>query len=342
MEVPLSLFPPPPGSVPDPEVPAEHAVAVSPARAGAARATMEVLAASPDVFATFFEQARIGLALADLSGRYVRVNQTYAELVGREPEDLVGAALTAVLHPDDRSGDDAPARLLSGREPALQTEERYLHAEGRVRWVLHGVTVVPGPDGRPAWFAVSAQDITERRRAEQDLRDLAAVLSERAVRDPLTGLANRVLLEERLRAALARDARSGRGTGLLFLDLDGFKEVNDRHGHDAGDAVLQAVAGRLTAAVRPSDTVARLGGDEFVVLVEGAEPGDVDPLVARLRVAVRRPVQLPDVGSVTVGVSIGAAWCRRGECDAPALLRRADEAMYLDKGRLEHGRLGQS
>jgi diguanylate cyclase (GGDEF)-like protein/PAS domain S-box-containing protein len=312
---------------------------VSPARAQAARATMEVLAASPDVFATFFEQARIGLALADLSGRYVRVNPTYAELVGAAPEDLVGEPFAAVLRPEEGgSGPDLAARLLAGgaRDAALQTEQRYLHADGRVRWVLHGVSLVPDADGAPAWFAVSAQDITERRRAEQDLRDLAAVLSERAVRDPLTGLANRGLLEERLRAALARDARAGRtgaGTGVVFLDLDGFKQVNDAHGHDAGDAVLRAVAGRLVTAVRPSDTVARLGGDEFVVLVEGAEPAALAPLVGRLRASVALPVDVRGVGQVRVGVSVGTAWCAAGELDGRTLLRRADEAMYEDKRR---------
>jgi diguanylate cyclase (GGDEF)-like protein/PAS domain S-box-containing protein len=295
---------------------------------------MEVLAASPDVFATFFEQARIGLALADLSGRYVRVNRTYAELIGREPEDLVGEAFASVLQTDD--DEDGPSRLLSGAEDALQSEERYLHADGRVRWVLHGVTVVPGPDGRPAWFAVSAQDITERRRAEQDLRDLAAVLSERAVRDPLTGLANRSLLEERLRASLARDARTGDGTGVLFLDLDGFKEINDQHGHEVGDAVLRGVAGRLSAGVRPSDTVARLGGDEFVVLVEAAAPADLDPLVARLRSAISAPLEVRGAGVLSVSSSIGTAWCCEGDVDPRTLLRRADAAMYDDK----RGRLG--
>jgi diguanylate cyclase (GGDEF)-like protein/PAS domain S-box-containing protein len=292
---------------------------------------MEVLTASPDVFGTFFEQASIGLALADLSGRYVRVNRTYAELVGREPEDLVGEALASVLHSEEQ--DDQGPRLVAATAAALQTEERYLHADGQVRWVLHGVTVVPGPDDRPAWFAVSAQDITERRRAEQEMRDLAAVLSERAVRDPLTGLANRSLLEERLRGTLARDARTGDGTGVLFLDLDGFKQINDEFGHDAGDAVLLAVAGRLSTGVRPSDTVARLGGDEFVVLVEAAEPAHLEPLAARLRKAVAAPLEVSGAGVLQVGVSVGTAWCARGEDDPRTLLRRADAAMYDDKRR---------
>jgi diguanylate cyclase (GGDEF)-like protein len=196
--------------------------------------------------------------------------------------------------------------------------------------VLHGVAVVPGSDGAPAWFAVSAQDITERRRAEQDLRNLTDVLAERAIRDPLTGLANRGLLEERLRAVLSRDARTGDSTGVLFLDLDGFKQVNDEYGHQVGDAVLRGVAGRLQAAVRPADTVARLGGDEFVVLVEGASADGVEVLADRLREAVAEPLPVGDL-DLHVGVSVGVALSESGASDPSALLARADRRMYAEK-----------
>jgi diguanylate cyclase (GGDEF)-like protein/PAS domain S-box-containing protein len=299
-------------------------------RAGAARSTMEALSASTDVFATFFEQAAIGLALADLSGLYVRVNPVYAELLGRAPEDLVGVAFASVVHPDDRPDADSAVALLEGAKQAIEREQRYLHPDGRMRWVLHGVTVVPGDHGRPAWFAVSAQDITERRRAEQELRELAAVLSERAVRDPLTGLANRTLLLERVRAALARDARTQGGTGLLFLDLDGFKAVNDRYGHELGDEVLRRVGARFTSVVRPSDTVARIGGDEFVVLVEAKEPADLQPVVARLAATFTEPLHVA-LGPGEVGVSIGTAWVRGGDSTPAELLRRADADMYRHK-----------
>jgi diguanylate cyclase (GGDEF)-like protein/PAS domain S-box-containing protein len=292
---------------------------------------MSALASSVDVFETFFEQAQIGLALADLSTRYVRVNPTYADLVGRAPEDLVGEPFSALLPPDDRPDDAARVSLLlSGQQSTLQSERRYVMPDGRVRWVLHGVSVVPSADGGAGWFAVSAQDITERRGAEQDLRDLTAVLTERAVRDPLTGLANRGLLEERLRAVLARDGRTGETTGVLFLDLDGFKAVNDDHGHLVGDSVLRTVAARLVAGVRPSDTVARLGGDEFVVLVEAATEDGVAALVHRLQDAVAAPMAIGDL-DLKVGVSVGVALSVGGLLEPATLLARADRAMYDDK-----------
>ena len=302
-----------------------------PPRVDAARTTMAALTSSTDVFETFFDHARIGLALADLSTRYVRVNDTYATLVGRAPEDLVGVPFSQVLHPDDVSGEDVRTTLLlSGQESTLQAEQRYVGLDGRVTWVLHGVTVVPDADGRPAWFAVSAQDITERRRAEEELRTLTAVMTERAVRDPLTGLANRVLFEERLRSVLARDGRTGDTTGLLFLDLDGFKAVNDEQGHAVGDAVLRAVAGRLKAAVRPSDTAARLGGDEFVVIVESTEAAGLDALVTRLAGSLSDAFRIGEV-DLQVGVSIGTALSVAGRTDPAALVAQADRSMYEAK-----------
>ena len=300
-------------------------------RAEAARTTMTALASSADVFETFFDQAKIGLALADLSSRYVRVNDTYAGLVGRPAEDLIGLPFATLLHADDRlDGDARVSLLLHGTEHALQSEQRCVAPDGQVRWLLHGVTVVPAHDGRPAWFAVSAQDITERRRAEQELRAMTDALAEQAVHDPLTGLANRTLLEERLRAVLARDGRTGDTSGVLFLDLDGFKAVNDRHGHLLGDAVLREVAARLIRAVRPADTVARLGGDEFVVLVEGATREGVEALAERLRAAIAEPILLGDL-DLKVGVSVGVALSVGGEAEPSALLARADRRMYADK-----------
>lgn len=307
------------------------AMSVAPDAPEAGRAAMSALVAAPDVFEAFFDACPVGLALADLSTRYLRVNAAFAELVCAEPEDLIGVPFARLLA--GAGGSTEPPRtslLLAGQVGRLQTEQSYPLPDGSLRWVLHAVTVVPDAAGRPALFAVGAQDISQRHAAEQDLRRLTASLAEQAVRDPLTGLANRMLLEERLRAVLARDARTGRTTGLLFCDLDGFKPVNDAYGHLVGDAVLRAVAQRLVAAVRPSDTVARLGGDEFVVLVEEAEPAALHALAERLRVAVEEPIVL-GARSVAVGVSIGVASSAAGADDPRTLLGRADRAMYTAK-----------
>jgi len=289
---------------------------------------MSALSASADVFETFFDAASVGLALADLSTRYVRVNARYADLVGKPPEDLIGLPFSGQLHPDDRAGADNRASvLLAGGASSMQSEQRYLCPDGSLRWVLHGVTIVPDKHGTPAWFAVSAQDITERRQAEDDLRRLTDRLAEQAVRDPLTGLANRLLFEDRLRAVLARGRRTGERTGVLYLDLDGFKAINDEHGHQMGDLVLQTVALRLRAAMRPSDTVARLGGDEFVVLVEGATESALHVLAGRLRAGVAEPMPIQSL-DVNVGVSVGVALSAGPDEQPAALLARADRSMY--------------
>ncbi|HEU0102769.1 MAG TPA: diguanylate cyclase [Mycobacteriales bacterium] len=302
-----------------------------PAAAAAARRTVQALVESGDLWEDFFDRVQIGLALADLSTRYLRCNASYAAVFGQLPEDLVGVAFRELVRIAEQPvSDGLVADLVSGRRASLETEQRYVGAGGRELWVLHGLSLVRTAEGEPQWFAVSAQDVTERRRVEQELRDLTAVLAERAVRDPLTGLANRILVEERLRGALARDARSGSSSGVLFLDLDDFKGVNDRYGHAVGDAVLQTFATRLTTCVRPSDTVARIGGDEFLVLAEGTTLAGLGPLVERLVAALDEPIE---VGSLTlqVGVSVGLAVSTAGDADAAGLIEAADQAMYAAK-----------
>lgn len=304
---------------------------VSPERAEAARASVEALTAGFDVFEQFFEHLGIGLALADLETTFLRVNEEYARMLGRAPEDLVGVQLSDLVRPTGWWGEGAGLdRLRAGRDRSLQAEERYLTPDGQESWVLHGVNLVADGTGVPRWLALSAQDVTERRRAEQDLRDLTASLTERVVRDPLTGLSNRGLLEERTRAALARDGRLGTSTGLLFLDLDGFKAINDQHGHAVGDAVLCEVADRLKAAVRPSDTVARLGGDEFVVLAESTATDMLETLGVRLEREIARPFQVSGL-TLEVGVSVGMAGSSCGEADPAGLLGQADREMYAVK-----------
>ncbi len=172
-------------------------------------------------------------------------------------------------------------------------------------------------------FVLNVRDITERRQLELEL-------SHQAFHDALTGLANRSLFVDRVRHALAVERHAERGLAVLFLDLDGFKAVNDTLGHAAGDRLLKQVADRLEACVRPGDTVARLGGDEFGVLLEELGSGDDGSDVARrIAVALRAPVEL-DGRDVTVRSSCGIA-LRRSDESADELMRNADLAMYRAK-----------
>lgn len=178
--------------------------------------------------------------------------------------------------------------------------------------------------------------------ANERLRQREQALEKLAHRDALTGLANRALLEDRLEQALSRARRRQSLAAVLLVDLDGFKAINDRHGHDSGDAVLRAVAGRLRRSVREGDTVARLGGDEFIVLLEELQAAeDCDAVAGKLLQSIGEAVPHDGI-EMRVTPSIGAAVFPADAAEAPALLRRADAAMYEAKraGRNAYRRAG--
>lgn len=190
---------------------------------------------------------------------------------------------------------------------------------------LNGVRV--SEHGR-FWIAV---DATAAHAAHDQLRHAAS-------HDPLTLLPNRVLLLERLSERLADARRGGEQVAVCYLDLDGFKAVNDQHGHDAGDALLVEVARRMASQLRPVDTVARMGGDEFVVLLGPSNGLSWPAVLGRLTAAIGAPIRLANGQGVTVGVSMGLA-ASEGGTDTPSeLLSRADQAM-LEAKRQGKGRL---
>jgi diguanylate cyclase (GGDEF)-like protein len=211
---------------------------------------------------------------------------------------------------------DVPVVILSG----LEDEEM------AVRAVRNGAQdYLPKSNADAGRLARAIQYAIERKRAEVEL-------SRRALHDPLTGLPNRAYFLERLEAALARSARRGLRVGVLFLDLDGFKKVNDTHGHQTGDALLAAVAERLESTIRPSDTLARFGGDEFVLLCEDVEGvGDVVTLAERLGTKMQAAFEIGG-RPITVGLSVGIVSARGGRgVSAEALIRDADRMMYRAK-----------
>jgi diguanylate cyclase (GGDEF)-like protein len=175
--------------------------------------------------------------------------------------------------------------------------------------------------------------LLELRKTTKSLADACGALQRMAVHDALTGLANRVLLHDRLELALRQRRRTGRAVGVLFGDLDGFKAINDTLGHHAGDELLKVVAECLSTTARETDTVARFAGDEFVVVLpELGLPGDLEAVALRMAAAVARPATLScaDGATVTPRISLGRAIAQDGD-DADALLTRADAAMYEAK-----------
>ena len=230
------------------------------------------------------------------------------------------------VHPDDSPRLRAELEaLLSGSSPRLESEHRLRHADGTWRWVLVRALALRDRGSRASRLAGSITDISARKRAEEELRRAA-------MHDGLTGLVNRAYFLEYLERAVARvQRRPDRAIGLLFLDLDRFKQINDSLGHLAGDRLLASIARRLQGSVRPGDVLARLGGDEFAVLLDDLrDPTDATRVAERMQEALHMPL-LSDGGEVVVTASIGIAFGGIGIEGHEELLRDADLAMYRAK-----------
>ncbi len=289
-----------------------------------ARAAARALARSEELFRSAMAHAPVGMALTSLDGTFMGVNHALCRLVGYEEHELVGRTFHQITHPDDLEADlDNLAMLTAGRVDHYTMEKRYLTRDSEVVWVRLAVSMARDEDDAPAYYVAQVQDITESRAAHEKLEH-------QALHDPLTGLANRDLLMDRLAHALARSTRSGHRTLVLFCDLDHFKDVNDTFGHETGDLVLVTVADRLRAAVRPGDTVARLGGDEFVVVAESIAAVEAQrALASRVQAVLDEPVRVGGQ-EVRTRASIGIA-VAGPESDVRSLLREADAAMYRAK-----------
>ncbi len=277
--------------------------------------------------AALVEHASDLVCVVGEDGGIIYASPAVARVLGLEPHDLEGVPVADLVHPEDldRLIEQAPTVVATpGMSPVF--DARVAHTDGGWRHmeiVATNLLENPAVEG----IVVNARDVTER-------VEVAAQLEERAFHDELTGLPNRALLLDRLQDALHRASRHQRSVGVLFLDLDRFKVVNDSLGHGAGDDLLREVARRLERTVRPGDTVARLGGDEFVVVI-GDMLRHIDALTAaeRIRRALARPVEL-GAESTVVTTSIGINIAHGDETPGD-LLRDADTAMYRAK---EEGR----
>jgi diguanylate cyclase (GGDEF)-like protein/PAS domain S-box-containing protein len=264
-----------------------------------------------------------GILAADESGAVVYTNAAAAELFWMEGAALLEHGWLAPIHIDDlEEVQAAAAAALSGLAHQDVTFQLWIDAD-HARWVHARFSGLRSATGRNGWVA-ALEDITSRRAAEHEL-------SFQATHDALTGLPDRLLLRDRLEQGIARLDRHDATLGVLFIDLDGFKSVNDDHGHAVGDSVLVEVATRIAHAVRPGDTAARVGGDEFVVVADDVDEARSLAIAERVAAAVAATLEVEDV-QVGLGASIGVTLAGPGE-SVDDILNRADQAMYRAKRR---------
>nr|WP_229401128.1 EAL domain-containing protein [Micromonospora okii] len=276
-------------------------------------------------FRAVFTGAAIGIGIAGVDGRITDVNQSFADMLGYSIEELREIDVASLTHPDDAAGMwELYRELIEGKHDSARVEKRYYRKDGSVVWTDLAVSLIRYDDGRPRFTVAMIEDITERYELQQRL-------TFQALHDPLTDLPNRTLFFETLGRVLD-DAGPDHRVGVCFLDLDGFKAVNDGFGHDLGDRLLVTIARRLAECVAGrGHLVARMGGDEFVILVDGGDGLDEAVGVAEMALAaVSAPVRVGG-HQLSVSASVGIVECPCAETSASELMKAADTTLYWAK-----------
>jgi len=295
-----------------------HAVAIETAAA-------EALAQSEQRFRLAFEGNMAPMVFSDRSGLFLAVNDAFCRMSGRAKEELIGNDSKHFTYPDDVGiSEDVYEAINSGETNQVRYGKRFLHKNGRI--VIAEVSISPARDetGVAKYYVSSVRDITEE-------RALAAQLSFQALHDPLTGLANRALFDDRLGQAHARVARQDGNGAVLLIDLDDFKGVNDVYGHLVGDELLISIARRFEQVTRTSDTLCRFGGDEFLYLAEGLNSrAEAEQIAHRLLGVLTEPFSINDV-HIEQRASAGIVIWDGTSTNIVELVQNADAAMYEAK-----------
>ncbi|WP_026909478.1 sensor domain-containing diguanylate cyclase [Patulibacter minatonensis] len=285
-------------------------------------------------FLTLFEHAPIGMVLVGLDGTFERANAAVNTITGFDEPTLRDLPPFSFVHSDDVPLVQEAFSAVGITSDTASFEHRIVRADGEIRWVQAQVTIMRTDAGVPRNMLAQVMDVTDRKATEDRW-------IQRATHDPLTGLLNRTRFDEELGAHLTRCRRYGATGAALFLDVDRFKAINDTHGHDVGDRVIDVVARTLSSTLRESDVVARLGGDEFAVLLPAADREQavrvavkVGAAIAGLRIpAGNEPTTTPDRSSIpaitaSIGIRVLGDPLPLSAADA---LRDADRAMYAAK-----------
>ena len=278
-------------------------------------------------FRLAFEDNMAPMVFSDVDDLAIAVNDAFCRMVGFTREDLLGRHSKQFTYPEDVGiTEQTHHRLISGDVDQVRYVKRYLRKDGRVIVVEVSRSTARDADGNTLYLVSSERDITEE-------RTLTAQLSHQALHDPLTGLANRALFEDRLTQAHARAVRHGGLGAVLLLDLDDFKGVNDTHGHIVGDRLLADIAHRLEQVTGSSDTLCRLGGDEFLYLAEGlASVTEAEDVASRLLDALIEPFPF-DGSNFEQRASVGIVVWDGTSTDSTEFIRNADVAMYEAKAK---------
>ena len=290
-----------------------------------ARVATAALSDSEARYRTVVEDVREVIFRIDGDGRWSLLNHAWEELTGRSVAESIGRFALDFVHAEDRENHaDLVRSVPHGVQHEYRRELRLDGADSTTIWVEIHARALHDEAGTFIGMSGTLTDITTRRALEERLLV-------QAFHDDLTGLANRALFKDRLEHALTRRVQGNRLVGLLYLDVDRFKTVNDSLGHTAGDALLQAIATRLRSVLRPEDTIARLGGDEFAILVEDVRlPDETVSLAKRVLTAFDEPFDL-DGRQMSIRASVGVVVTAVGERTGDDLLRDADVAMYRAK-----------
>ncbi len=279
---------------------------------------------SMQLAASVFENSQEGIMISDADNRIVDVNRAFSRITGFTRDDVLGqdpkllssgmqgAAFYQQLWQDLESNDSWRGEIWNRRKT------------GQIYAEMLSIAIIRDPQGAIKNHLAVFTDINHLKEHEAELYRISHF-------DPLTSLPNRRLLDDRLRQAMAHAHRTKDSLGVCLLDLDGFKAINDQHGHNTGDILLGTIASRLQDCLREGDTIARLGGDEFVLVLLGVSgPAECDEIMRRILRATATPVQHGDI-TCQVSASIGVTFFPRDDADADTLIRHADQAMYLAK-----------
>jgi len=276
------------------------------------------------IIASVFGNSQEGIVITDANNIFVDVNPAFTQITGYTREEVIGK------DPKILSSGRQDKAFYAGMWQSLKQKRAWRgeiwnrRKSGEVYAELLSIAAICGDDDRVQRYVGVFSDISYIKAHEIELNQVANY-------DALTGIPNRRLLVDRLDQAIARSRRSGKILSVSYIDLDGFKQVNDQYGHEAGDQLLVAISGRLQESLRAGDTLARLGGDEFVVLFNDlADEKECYLILDRILEIVATPVSI-DSNTVSVSASIGVTFYRTDGANGDTLLRQADQAMYVAK-----------